>query len=94
MAILVKQKLIATELIALNFRKEAAIKTFGPKVKITRGQLQIWNFDRPPAKGGFDTSEAEPHLENWPINKNVIISADANDHGAWDNERETDTLGE
>ena len=63
------------------------------EVETIRGQLQIWNIYRPPAKGRLETRDAELHLENWLVNKNVIIGADVNTHGTWDIETETDTLG-
>ena len=34
------------------------------------------------------------HLENCLVDKDVIICTDVISHGAWDNETETDTLGE
>ena len=76
---------------ALNFLQEAAIETLGEEVKTIRGQLQIWNFYRPPAEGGLGTGDAELHLENWPVIKKVIRCADINAHGAWDKETDGHT---
>ena len=49
---------------------------------------------RPLARSGADGSDADLHLDVWPLNKSVIICADVNAHGLWDPNTEQDTLGD
>ena len=82
LAILVRNNVTIKKVLGkLNTPPGAALETLGVRVAWAKGDVDLWNIYRPPAR---DHRDADLHLDNWPTGEQVIILSDANCHWSWD----------
>ena len=73
----------------------AALESLGVTIAWGKGELEIWNIYRPPARQTVcDNRDAQLYLDLWPHQKDVLICSDANCHGSWDENCLPDKMGE
>ena len=92
LAILVRNNVAIKKVLGkLNTPPSAVLETLGVRVALAKGDVDLWNIYRTPAR---DHRDADLHLDKWPTGEQVIILSDANCHGSWDKILASDALGE
>ena len=92
-AIAVRTGIPCAKLEDLPLTDAAALETLRVEVSFGKRSYKIWNIYRPPARGGADNREANPHTELWPKTEDALICADINGHGSWEDFLDSDAVG-